>query len=119
MINGFVIDVFNETNEPVSVSLFKDMTFPAGVTVKAIHSDYDYKSLSLLAINEGFIGSGISTDDDRICQVTVFKNSLHQIFEFNKIFDNTEIIIDGLANYISFVIPPFSKSIIQLLPTFK
>jgi hypothetical protein len=119
MINGFVIDVFNETNEPVSVSLYKDMTLPAGLTIKAIHSDYDYKSLSFLAVNEEFIGSGISTDDDRICKVTFFKDSIPQSLVFNKILDNTEINIDGLANYVTLVIPPFSKSIIQLLPTFK
>ncbi len=95
------------------------MTLPAGLTIKAIHSDYDYKSLSFLAVNEGFIGSGISTDDDRISQVTVFKDSLPQIFKFNKILNNTEINIDGLANYITLVAPLFSKSIIQLLPTFK
>lgn len=119
MINGIVIDVFNETNESVSFSLFKDLTLPAGVAIKAIHSDYDYRSPSFLAINEGFIGGGISTDNDGICQVTVFKDNIPQIFKFNKILDNTEINIDGLANYITHVAPPFYKSIIQLFPTFK
>ena len=72
-----------------------------------------------MSINEGFMGSGISTDDDRIYKVTIYKNNNPTNYEFHKILDNKEIIIDGLSNYITLVIPPSSKILIQLIPVFK
>ena len=119
MINGFVLDIVNENNEEVSISLFTNGEIPTGVTITARNSNYDYNSLFLMSINEGFIGGGISTDDKSISQVTIFKNGTPSTYEFCKILDGMEIIIDGLTNYITFVVPPKSKSLFQLIPHFK
>jgi hypothetical protein len=119
MINGFVLDIINENTEEISVSLFTDKEIPSGVTISTKNSNYNYKSLLLMSINEGFMGGGISTDDERVCQVTIYKNSNPISYDFYKTLDDKEIIIDGLTNYITLVIPPSSKILIQLIPYFK
>lgn len=119
MINGFVLDIINENTEEISVSLFTNKEIPSGVTISTKNSNYNYKSLLLMSINEGFMGGGISTDDERVCQVTIYKNSNPISYDFYKILDDKEIIIDGLANYITLVMPPSSKTLIQLIPYFK
>jgi hypothetical protein len=119
MKNGFVLDIINENTEEISVSLFTNKEIPSGVSIMYKNSNYDYKSLFLMSINEGFMGAGISTDDERICHVTIYKNSNPTSYKFYKILDNKEIIIDGTTNYITLVIPPSSKTLIQLIPAFK
>lgn len=119
MINGFVLDIINENTEEITVSLFTNKAIPTGVSITAKNSNYNYNSLLLMSINEGFMGGGISTDDERICQVTVFKNNISCNHEFHKILDNMEIILDGRKNYIILTIPPSSKSLVQLMPFFK
>jgi hypothetical protein len=119
MINGFVLDIVNENNEEVSISLFNNGEIQTGLTITARNSKYDYNSLFLMSINEGFIGCGISTDDKSISQVTIFKNGTPSTYEFCKILDGMEIIIDGLTNYITFLVRPKSKSLFQLIPHFK
>jgi hypothetical protein len=119
MLNGFVLDVINENNEEVSISLFNNGEIQTGLTITARNSNYDYNSLFLMSINEVFIGGGISTDDESISQVTIFKNGTPITYEFCKILDGKEIIIDGLTNYLTFVVPPKSKSLFQLIPYFK
>lgn len=119
MINGFELDIINENTEEASVSLFTNKEIPSGVSIIARNADYDYKALYVMSITEGFMGRGISTDDDRICHVTIIKNDNSSTYEFHKILDNMEIIIDGLNNYITLTIPPSSKSLFQLIPFFK
>lgn len=119
MINGFVLDITNENTEEISISLFTDKEIPSGVTISTKNSNYDYKSLYLMSVNKGFIGGGLSTDNERISQVIIFKNSDPISYEFHKILDEVEIIIDGLTNYFTIVIPPSSKSIVQLMPYLK
>jgi hypothetical protein len=116
MINGFLLDIVNENKDEVHVSLFQNQQLPIGVSINAKNSSYDYKSLLLMSINEGFIGSGISIDDDHNHKVTICKNGNTQSYEFYKILYNKEIIIDGLANYITLVIRPSSNLSIQLIP---
>lgn len=115
MINGITIEIENQNNKEVSIELFKN-NIPDGVSIKSINSDFDYSSLSLMALNEGFQGSGISTDNDDIKSVTIYSNHIPSVYPFRNILDNQEIIIDGVANYISIVIPADSKTILQLLP---
>ncbi len=119
MINGFVLEVVNENTTEVIVTLFKNASLPNGVRIHSRNSQYDYNSLFQMSIDEGFMGSGISTDDERISRITIYKDSNPTSFEFNKILDNLEIIIDGQTNYISLVIPPSSDTIIQLMPLFN
>ncbi len=119
MINGFVLEITNEKKEDVLVSLFNNELITAGVTIRAKNSNYDYKSLYIMAINEGFSGSGIMTDDDRICRINIYKDSIPTSFEFYKILGDQKIIIDGLFNYITLIIPQSSKLLLQLIPGFK
>jgi hypothetical protein len=102
----------------VTVSLFTEKEIPSGVVIKAKNSTYDYHSLFLMSINEGFMGSGVSIDDDRICQITIYEDGKPTICDVKKIFDNKEIIIDGLTNYITIIIPPSSGILFQLMPSF-
>ena len=119
MINGFVLDITNENKEAISISLFTGSEIPKGVTISIKNSNDDYNALLSMSMNEGFIGGGISTDDERISQVNIFKNGSPSSYEFHKIIDNLEIIIDGISNYITIVIPPTSKSLFQLMPFLK
>jgi hypothetical protein len=119
MINGFVLDIINENTEDITVLLFTNKEIPSGVTITAKNTNYDYSSLFLMSIKEGFMGGGISTDNEHISRVTIFKNNNPCSYEFHKIIDNLEIIIDGQNNYIAIEISPSSKSLVQLIPTFK
>lgn len=119
MINGFVVEIINENKKSVSVSLFKSDGIPAGVTIHTKGTDYDYNAMHLLSINKGFKGSGLSVDDERISGVTIYKESNPKSYPFHKIMDNHEIMIDGVSNYLSILIPASSHILFQLLPTFK
>ena len=99
----------------MTIEIFKT-NIPDGVSIIPINSKYDYSALSLMALNEGFKGSGILIDNDDIESVTIYSNNIPTIYSFRKFLDNQEIIIDGLANYISIVIPATSKTILQLMP---
>ena len=115
MINGVIIEIENQNNKDVTVEIFKP-NIPDGVSIKSINSNYEYASLTLMALNEGFKGSGILTDNEDIERVTIYSNDIPTIHSFRKILENQEIIIDGIANYISIVIPATSKTILQLKP---
>lgn len=116
MINGFLIDIVNENNEDVTLSFFTNQKIPNGVSVTVKNLDFDYNSLLSMAINTGFIGNGICTDDNRIFQAAIYKNGTPIFYEFSKVLNDTEIMIDGLSNYFALTIPPSSKTLVQLLP---
>ena len=64
MINGFVIEIKNESNQKHSIRLFSREELPKGVTVTTRKKDYDYKALFSLANSKGFKGSGINADEE-------------------------------------------------------
>ncbi|MBU3714207.1 MAG: hypothetical protein FGM46_04585 [Ferruginibacter sp.] len=116
MINGFVIDIINENPEAIFLPLFTDKGLPGGVTITAKHSGYDYNALFLMAMTEGFTGSGISTDDERIGQVTIYEAGKPNNYEFYKLLENRKIRIDGVSCYVTLIIPPSSEITAQLMP---
>lgn len=118
MINGFLIEITNENNEEQLIHLFKD-TLPGEVSIKSINSNYDYPTLSLMALNQAFEGSGIVTDIGGTCSITIHTNGISTTHQFSKSLDNQEIIIDGKTNYLSIFTPPKSKSIVQLVPVLR
>lgn len=116
MINRFLIEVDNENNEDVTLSFFTNEKIPNVVGVTLKNSDFDYNSLLLMAINTGFIGNGICTDDNRVFQAAIYKDGTPIFYEFSKVLNDTEIMIDGVSNYFTLTIPSSSKTLVQLMP---
>ncbi len=118
MINGFLVEILNENNEAVSVSLFQPAGIPPGITIHAKGTEHDYHALHHMSVTAGFMGAGLSTDDDRIIHGTIHHDHTQTNFSFNKILDNHPIVIDGKSRFITLIIPAGTKMLLQLLPTF-
>jgi hypothetical protein len=115
MINGFLVEVNNTTQEEQNVFLFKEMGLPKGVTVIAWGTQYDYPSLLSFAINKGFKGNGIMTDTESVDTVSIFNENEAVVLNFDHLLEDQEIIINGISKYISFTIPPSSNVLIKLM----
>jgi len=118
MINGFLLEISNANNAEVTLPFFKDGPLPSGIDIHVTNSDYQYADLISMAQAEGFTGSGIITDDERVSLLTIYMNHQPTQYHFSKILDNLEITIDGAGNYISLVFPPESTTLVQLMPRF-
>ena len=118
MPSGFFLEISNTNNTEVSIPFFREEPLPAGITIRARNTDYDYEALLNIAQKDGFTGSGIITDDERVSQLTIYKNHQPTPYQFSKILDNLDITIDGAGNYITLNFPPESTTLVQLMPTF-
>jgi hypothetical protein len=120
MINGFVIEVHNNSGQEKKLSLFKEGGLPAGVLVNVINSSVDYDFLLNIASTKGFVGSGIMVDNEQIKFVTVYNGEDVSTFGFDKLIVENPIVMNGVDKYISLVIPAGSEVpvLVQLLPRF-
>jgi len=118
MSNSFLLEITNDNNTEVTISFFKDEQLPLGTAVHYRNTNHHYESLLAIAQSEGFAGSGIVTDDERVSLLTIYKNHQPTQHYFSKILDNLEITLDGKNNYISLVFPPDSTTLVQLMPYF-
>jgi len=118
MRNGLLLEISNTNNAEVTIPFFREDALPSGLTIFARNTDYNYTALLSIAQTEGFTGSGIITDDERVSLLTIYRNHQPTHYEFSKILDGLEIIIDGKGNYISLNFPPMSTTLVQLMPRF-
>jgi hypothetical protein len=98
--------------------LFQPAGIPPGLSINTNCVEYDYHALHLMSVTAGFMGAGLSTDDDRIIHGTIHHDHTQTNFSFNKILDNHPIVIDGKSRFITLIIPAGTKMLLQLLPTF-
>jgi hypothetical protein len=118
MPSGFLLEISNSNNAEVIVHFFREDPLPSGIDIHVRNSDYQYADILSMAQAEGFTGSGIVTDDERMSQLTIYKNYQPTQYHFSKILDDLDITIDGTGNYISLVFPPESTTLVQLMPVF-
>ena len=115
-INGFVIDIHNETNQSHLIRLFENSTLPDGVKINFRNTEYDYNFLKSLAQSKGFIGNGINADQELKFTIS---NGLTTEKYLTKFLPDKEILIDGLSNYVEFEIPARTSLLFQLMPRLK
>ena len=118
MTNSFLIEISNTNKAEVSIPFFREEHLPSGLTIRARNTDYDYEDLLSIAQKNGFTGSGIITDDERVSLLTIYRNHQPTPYQFSKVLDNLDITIDGAGNYISLVFPPMSTTLVQLMPRY-
>ena len=118
MINGFTIEVHNNSWQEKELCLFKEGGLPAGVLVNVVNSSIDYDFLLNIASTKGFVGSGIMVNNDQIKFVTVYDGEDVSTFEFDKLIVEKPIVVNGVDKYISLVIPAGNEVpvLVQLLP---
>jgi len=112
-INGFVIDIYNETNQSHLIRIFENSTLPNGVKINLRNSEYDYHLLQSLAQSKGFIGNGISADQELRFTIS---NGLSTEKYQDKFLTDKEILIDGFSNYVEVEIPAKTSILFQLMP---
>jgi len=120
MINGFVIEVHNNSGQEKKLCLFKEGGLPAGVLVNVINSSVDYDFLLNIASTKGLVGSGIMVDNAQIKFVTVYDGEDVSTFGFDKLIVENPITINGVDKFVSLVIPASNEVplLVQLLPRF-
>ena len=116
MINGFVIEIKNTSNQKQCVRLFSDEVLAYGVLITTRHSDYDYNTLRTFAIKDGFIGSGINADE--VFEFVIHNGILAEVFQ-TKFLPDKEIELDGDLKFIEVNIPADTGVLFQLMPIFK
>jgi hypothetical protein len=114
-INGFVLDIKNETDQKQLIRLFENVTIPDGVKIKLCYTQYDYYDLQKFAQSKGFIGNGINVDQELKFEIS---NGLITEKHFTKFLTDKVIMIDGFSNYVEVEIPARATVLFQLMPKF-
>ena len=118
MPSGFLLEISNANNFELIVPFFRGEHLPTGIDIRVRNTDFNYASLLAMAQMDGFSGSGIITDDERVSLLTIYRNHQPTPYQFSKILDNLDITIDGAGNYITLNFPPESTTLVQLMPAF-
>ena len=118
MINGFTIDIINDSTKEVIIPLFNDTSLPEAVSVKAFNAVYDYEALLTMAKTKGFAGSGIYTNYPGTLCVTYKMNNNEEQIHINKMLTDKPITINGTSNYLTVTVPANERIIFQLLPNY-
>ena len=118
MINGFTIEVHNNSGQEKELCLFKDGGLPAGVLVNVVNSSIDYDFLLKIASTKGFVRSGIMVNNEQIKFVTVYDGEVVETVGFDKLIVEKQVVMNGVDKYVSLVIPAGSEVpvLVQLLP---
>lgn len=119
MINGFTLEITNQSSDIEKITLFKQGEENINVKTKVINSDYNYDSLALMAISNGFKGSGLQSEFGFIEKATIYTPNGFKKIEVQSIWNDENILIDGISNYIIIEVPPLSNGIFQLMPVDK
>jgi hypothetical protein len=114
-INGFVIDIKNETDQKQLIRLFENVTIPEGVKIKLCYTQYDYYDLKTFAQSKGFIGNGINVDQELKFEIS---NGLTTEKYFTKFLTDKLIMIDGFSQFVEVEIPARTTIMFQLMPNF-
>ena len=117
MINGFVVDIINNTNEQKEICLFKEGGIPEDVLVHVINNPaLDLNYLLNIARTKGFMGSGLQVDTDLIDHLIIHDEENVETIGFKRILHPKEIKLNGVSKYICLSIPPQVPVLVQLLP---
>ena len=118
MINGFTIEVHNNSGQEKELCLFKEGGLPAGVLVNVVNSSIDYDFLLNIASTKGFVGTGIMVNKEQLKFVTVYDGDDVSTFEFDKLIVEKQVVMNGVDKYVSLVIPAGNEVpvLVQLLP---
>jgi hypothetical protein len=118
MINGFSIEIINDSTNEVIIPLFNDAGLTEAVRVKAFNADYDYEALFTMAKTKGFAGNGLHTDYKGILRVTYKMNNDEEQFHIKRMLTDKPITINGFSNYLTVTVPANECIIFQLLPNY-
>ena len=118
MINGFTIEVLNNSGQEKELYLFKEGGLPAGVLVNVVNSSIDYDFLLNIASTKGFVGTGIMVNNEQLKFVTVYDGDVVETVEFEKLIVEKQVVMNGVDKYVSLVIPAGNEVplLVQLLP---
>jgi len=116
MINGFVIEIKNTSTQNQCIQLFSEEELSEGIIITTRNQNFDYNALRYFAMNEGFIGSGVSSDE--VLEFTIHNGDKSESFT-TKFLPEKEIEIDGGSKFIEVNIPSDTIVLFQLLPSFK
>lgn len=116
MINGFLIQISNNSSNAQLVHLFKQADLPEGVTISISNTHHQYNSLLLEANTKGIMGSGIMTDNESALQLSIHNGANTENIVLHKLLTDKKIVIDGFLKYISITVPPLTNITFQLLP---
>lgn len=118
MINGFTIEVHNNSGQEKELCLFKEGGLPAGVLVNVVNSSIDYDFLLNIASTKGFVGTGIMVNNEQIKFVTVYDGHDVSTFEFDKLIVEKQVVMNGVDKFVSLVMPAGNEVpvLVQLLP---
>jgi hypothetical protein len=112
MESSFFVSIENNTNEPQLINLFSG-SLEAGVIVTT--GNYNYQALQLIARNKGFRGNSLTTNFDTSLKLEFVHDGKTTHAVLNGRYEQAEILMDGLSNYIQFTCPPEKKFYIRLL----
>ena len=118
MINGFTIEVHNNSGLEKELCLFKEGGLPSGVLVNVINSSLDYDFLLNIASTKGLVGSGIMVNNAQINFVRVYDGGVVETVGFDKLIVEKQVVMNGVHKYISILIPAGNEVpvLVQLLP---
>ncbi|MFM7839100.1 MAG: hypothetical protein ACKO6K_06000 [Chitinophagaceae bacterium] len=116
MINGFTLEIENQTERELTVPLFQDFQVPNGIIIKAIGADYHYDALNRMAKTEGFVGAGLMSTF--LTECSIYKQGEKTKLNYsilNNGLERFEIAIDGDSQYITITIPANIQGVFKLM----
>ena len=113
MINGFVIEVFNDTSEAQEVKLFAGF-LPQGVLVNTMDKAYNFDALQMMAQQNAFVGNSIKTGFEGELQIEIVNNDKIEKVILNGRYEALEISINGTDQFVLVTCPPNSNFYIRL-----
>jgi hypothetical protein len=116
MNRGFTIELINNNNAEREINLFTNEGLPDDVKLNVINTKNNYDFLLNIALEEGFMGSGLMISSELVNCITIHDGSKLQIISFEKMLIENKISINGTSNFISLTVPPSSHLVLQLLP---
>ena len=112
MINGFVVDIINNTNEQKEICLFKEGGIPEDVLVHVINNPaLDLNYLLNIARIKGFMGSGLQVDTDLIDHLVIHDEENVETIGFKNVYNETNLDCGCLTHekYFIFLDSCFSR----------
>ena len=116
MNRGFTIELINTNKSDRDINLFTNEGLPDNVTVNVINTKNNYDFLLNIALEEGFMGSGLMINSELVNCITIHDGSKLEIISFKKMLIEKKISINGTSNFISLTVPPSSHLVLALLP---
>ena len=113
MINGFTIDIINNTSTEKEVKLFTN-SLPEGVSVNTMDKAYNFDDLHKIAQKNVFIGNSISTGFEEGIQIEIVSKGKVEKITLTGRYETPEISINGFDEYVLVTCPANSNFYIRL-----